>query len=72
MKKKKIKPRYRKVKSLLVIAVLTLAMMGMLTVDRQCLRITGEGGILGFTAEKAENGDTKAYFFGVDISGVFR
>ena len=72
MKKKKIKPRYRKLKSLLVIVILTLAMMGMLTVDRQCLRITGEGGVLGFTAEKAENGDAKAYFFGVDISDVFR
>ncbi len=72
MRKKKIKPRYRKLKSLLVIAVLTLAMMGMLTVDRQCLITTGEGGVLGFTAEKAEDGNTKACFFGADISGVFR
>lgn len=72
MKKKKIKPRYRRLKSLLVIAVLTLAMMGMFTVDRQCFITTGEGGMLGFSGEKAESGDIKAYFFGVDISGVFR
>ena len=47
-------------------------MMGVLTVDQQCHRITGEGGMLGFSGEKAESGDIKAYFFGVDISGVFR
>ena len=35
MKRRKIKPRYRRIKSLLVIAVLTLAMMGVLKVDRQ-------------------------------------
>ena len=35
MKRRKIKPRYRKIKSLLVIAVLTLAMMGVLTVDQE-------------------------------------
>ena len=72
MKRRKIKPRYRRIKSLLVIAVLTLAMMGILTVDQQCHRITGEGGMLGFSGEKNSAGDIKAYFFGVDISSVFR
>jgi len=52
MKRRKIKPRYRKIKSLLVIAVLTLAMMGVLTVDQQCHRITGEGGVFGRESRK--------------------
>lgn len=72
MKKKKIKPRYRHLKSLAVIIVLSLAMMGILTVDEQCHRITGEGGMLGFSGEKNSSGEIKAYFFGVDISEVFR
>lgn len=71
MKKKKIKSKYRILKSIAIVSVLTLAMMGILIVDEQCERITGEGGILGFSAEKNDAGDVKAYFFGVDISGIF-
>lgn len=71
MKKKKIKSKYRILKSIAIVSVLTLAMMGILIVDEQCERITGEGGILGFSAEKNDVGDVKAYFFGVDISGIF-